>query len=78
MKLFDLDVAGVDSGQLSDDVPLDPGEYLGGMNVTLSENYTITVDYSIAPEPRITVLIALGMILLVASKARKRLRPVAR
>ena len=74
--LLDLNVAAADSGQITyNALGLDPGEYDAGVNLTMNESYTITVDYSTTPEPRMTVLIALAVIALIAIRARNRQHP---
>jgi hypothetical protein len=71
---YDLIVSGDDGGGLLYNVPLDPGEYIAGANIMVDASWEIDVDYSVAPEPRTIGLIALGMIVFIAIKARQRLQ----
>jgi hypothetical protein len=52
-------------------VPSQPGLYGTGVNAYVTIDYTIAVDYTVAPEPRTyALLVGLGLVAILVSKKR--------
>jgi hypothetical protein len=54
-------------------IPLEPGSYFAGVNISADAEMTITEDYSTTPEPRTyALLVGLGLVGLFTAKSRRK------
>lgn len=55
-------------------IPDEPGTYTGGADILVAASFTVTENYSTAPEPAYGFLVGLGMAGLFAIRTRLRTR----
>jgi len=76
-QFYEPDFSGGGNASAAAVIPSQPGGYIGGLDVAVSANYTITVNYSTTPEPR-TYGFLVGLSLVGLFAVRRRSRPEER